>query len=150
MPEMNDYVRKEVFDARMDRMEMLLEKTVTEIKAENTKFREDMRTEFGNFKKEVTVEIDGIKQELGNLRTEIGEVKNETRLLSVRIDSQENVLYWGFSIFGIIFASAVIIPAVVAFIKKLFTPSVSLEDIERIAKEVTARAIAELQGGQIK
>ena len=41
MPE--EYVKKDVFDARMDRMEALLEKTLIEIKSEVGQLRSEMK-----------------------------------------------------------------------------------------------------------
>ena len=172
----SDYIRKEVFDARMDRMEMLLEKTVTEIKAyvdkaisdlkaenakfrdeiraENAKFRDEIRAENAKFRDEIKVEINGmkveiagVKTELSSLKAEVHEVRNETRLLSARIDSLENVFYWGLGCFGIILASAVIVPAILGFLKKLFTPSVTIEDVERIVNTAIANHLASTRGG---
>ena len=154
----SDYIRKDVFDARMDRMEMLLQKTVTEIKAyvdkaisdmkdeiraENAKFRDEVKVEINGMK----VEIAGIKTELSALKAEIHDVRNETRLLSTRIDSLENVFYWGLGGFGIILASAVIVPAILGFLKKFFTPPVTIEDVERIVNTAITNHLASTRGG---
>ncbi len=152
----NEYIRKDVFDARMDRMEILLEKTVieiksyvdnaiSEIKAENAKFHDEVRAENAKLRDEIRIEIAGIKTEIGELRTEIGEVRNDVRLLSARVDSLENVFYWGLGGFGIILASAVIVPAILGFLKKLFQPSVTIEDVERI---VNAAISQHMRGGK--
>ncbi|MBR1437615.1 MAG: hypothetical protein IJ587_03675 [Synergistaceae bacterium] len=116
------YVRKDVFDARMDRMEMLLEKTTLEIKSY-------------------------VDKAVGELRAEIIHNRNDIQVLTARVDSLENVFYWGLSGFGIILASAVIIPAIVGFLKKLFQPSVTIEEIQRlIDTAITTR----LSGGESK
>lgn len=143
------YVRKDVFDARMDRMEILLEKTVIEIKsyvdnaigemrAENAKFHDEIRAEIG----EIRAEIGGLRSEIGELRAEIRDVKNDIRLLTARVDSLENVFYWGLGGFGIILASAVIVPAIIGFLRKLFTPSVPIEEIERVVNAAIAKHLS--------
>ena len=69
------YVLKDVFDARMDRMEMLLEKTLLEMKADNEKLRSEMKAENEKLRNEMTAEISGlhdkINQEVGGLRNEM-------------------------------------------------------------------------------
>ena len=125
------YVRKHVFDARMDRLEMLLEKTTVEIKAYVDKAVGEIKAENAQFKSEI--------------RAEIGEVRNDIRVLTARVASLENVFYWGLGGFAVILASAVIIPSIVGFLKKIFQPSVTLEDVERIVNTAIAN---HLSGGK--
>ena len=125
------YVRKDVFDARMDRLEMLLEKTTVEIKAYVDNAVGEITAENAQFRNEI--------------RAEIGEVRNEIRVLTARVDSLEHVVYWGIGGFGIILASAVLLPAILGFLKKIFQPSVTLEDVERI---VNAAIANHLSGGK--
>ncbi len=134
------YVRKDVFDARMDRMEVLLEKTTVEIKSYVDSAMNDTKSYVNNA-------VRDIKAEIGELRAEIVEVRNDIRVLTARVDSLENVFYWGLGGFGIILASAVIIPAIVGFLKKLFQPSVTIKDVERIVNEAIAQ---HLSGGAAK
>ena len=156
----DDYVRKDVFDARMDRMEMLLEKTtieikayvdtaISEMKAENQQLRNELKTENQQLRNELKTENqqlrDELKTEIRDLRTEIRDVSNEVRLLSTRVDSLENVFYWGLGGFGIILASAILVPAIIGFLKKLFQPSITVEDVERIVEAAIAR---QLSGGR--
>ena len=182
----NVYVRKDVFEARMDRMEMLLEKTVTEIKAyvdnsinemkaenaqlrnelkaENTQLRNELKAENAQLRKEIQdtrselkkeiqdtrtelkIEIDGVRKDLQQtrteLKTEIRDVNNEIKVLTARVDSLEHVFYWGLGGFGIILASAVIFPAMMGFLKKIFTPSVTIEDVERIVNAAISRHLS--------
>lgn len=160
----NVYVRKDVFEARMDRMEMLLEKTVTDIKsyvdnsinemkAENAKFRDEMKAENAQLRKEIQdtrnelkIEIDGVRKDLQETRTElkaeIRDVSAEVRVLTARVNSLEHVFYWGLGGFGIILASAVIFPAMMGFLKKIFTPSVTIEDVERIVNAAISRHLS--------
>ena len=145
MSEVNDYVRKEVFDARMDRMEMLLEKTVLEIKS----YVEKTTGETKAYVEKTTAETKAyVEQATGEIKAEIIELRNEIKVLNTRVDSLEYVIGWGIGGFAVILALAAIIPAFVAFIKKLFKPSVTFEDVERMINESSARLIAELRGGQ--
>ena len=75
----DEFVRKEVFDARMDRMEAIIDKTLIEIKADNEK----LRSEFSTFRAEV--------------RADVNELRGEVHALTAHIQSLE---YWGAIIIG--------------------------------------------------
>ncbi|MBQ9563977.1 MAG: hypothetical protein IJU98_00185 [Synergistaceae bacterium] len=81
-----EFVRKEVFDARMDRMEALMEKTLIEIKADNEK----LRSEFNTFRAEV--------------RADINEIRGDVRVLAAQIGTLEahisTLEYWGAILIG--------------------------------------------------
>ena len=74
-----EFVSKEVFDARMDRMEAIMEKTLMEMKADNEK----LRSEFSTFRAEV--------------RADINEIRGDVHALTAHIQSLE---YWGAIIIG--------------------------------------------------
>ena len=163
MAEANDYVRKEVFDARMDRMEMLLEKTVLEIKSyvekttnETKAYVEKTTNDTKAYVEKTTNDtrayveqaVGEIKAEIGEIRAEIVEIRNDIKVLSTRVDSLEHVIGWGIGGFALVLALAAVIPAFIAFIKKLFKPSVTFEDVQRMIDESSARIITELRGGQ--
>ena len=136
------YVRKDVFDARMDRMEMLLEKTVLEIKAyvdksisETKSYVEksvdEIKAELrqnGNDIKALTVRVDALEQTLG-----------------ARISAVENTLYWWIGLFAIFIAITAFFAPILAFFKKMFKPSVTIEDVERIVNTAIA---THLSGGK--
>ena len=116
------YVRKDVFDARMDRMEMLLEKTTVEIKSY-------------------------VDKAVGELKAEIIHNRNDIQVLNARVNSLENTLFWWIGVFGLIAAFAVFIPPIIGFFKKVFQPSVTIEEIQRlIDTAITTR----LSGGESK
>ena len=56
----DEFVSKEVFNARMDRMEALMEKTLTEMKMEVSSAISTMRSENEKFRAEVKEEINGL------------------------------------------------------------------------------------------
>ena len=116
-----EYVRKDVFDARMDRMEMLMEKTLTEIKADNEKLRSEMNTAISDLRSEMKVldsRIDG---------------------LNMRVDALQTTVYWGFALMGLILAFAVLVPSLLDFFKGLRKPSLTAEDVERMISAALRR-----------
>ena len=136
------YVRKDVFDARMDRLEMLLEKTTVEIKS----YVDNSMAEIKTYVDKSTGETKSyVEKAVGEIKAEVIQNGNDIRVLTARVDSLEHVVYWGIGGFGIILASAVLLPAILGFLKKLFQPSVTLEDVERI---VNAAIANHLSGGK--
>ena len=154
------YVRRDVFEARMDRMEMLLEKTVIEIKAYVDKSTGETKTyvekAIGGLRDEVKSEIGGLRAEFGSLRAEFGslraevvEVKNEVKVLTARVDSMENVLYWGLGLFGIILAVATLLPSILESVRRFIKPTHFKEEMEKIAERVANTVIERhLSGGK--
>ena len=151
------YVRKDVFEARMDRMEMLLEKTVLEIKSYVDKSTGEMKTEIAELRNETKAEIgtlkteigevrNDMKAEIGTLKAEIGEVRSDIKVLTARIASLENVFYWGLGGFAVILASSVLLPAILGFLKHIFRPKIDMEEIkalmQSVAENVVNKAIA--------
>ena len=154
------YVRRDVFEARMDRMEMLLEKTVLEIKSYVDKstgetkayvekaiggLRDEVRSEVGSLRTEMQSEIGGLKKETGGLRAEIAEVKNEVKGLSARVQAVENTLSWWIGLFAILIALLAFATPIADSIKKIFKPSFTLDDIKNI---VRAEIASQSGGGE--
>lgn len=71
----HEYVRKDVFEARMDRMEALLKQTVTEMKYDNLTLKTELKDDMKN-----------LRAELKDLRTEL---KNDIKVLDTKIDAKE-------------------------------------------------------------
>ena len=122
MAENNDvYVRQDVFDARMDRLEILIEKNGIELKAY-----------IDNSINEVKNEIQQVRSDLTG---EIQHLNAEVKVLEGRVDNVVDVVYWGVGGFGVILAAAVFVPMIMGFLKRLFTPSVTIEDVRRVMNE---------------
>ena len=137
---MNDYVRADVFNARMDRMEAILEKSVMEMKADIERFRSEIRAEIGGLRSEMKAEIGGLR---GETREEIGGLRGEIRVLDARLNSLETTVYWGFAIIAFILAFSAFVPAITEFFRSLRKPSVTLEDVERIVNAAINQAKSE-------
>ena len=129
------YVRKDVFDARMDRMEMLLEKTVIEIKSYVDKSTGETKAY--------------VEKAVGEIKAEVQKNGNDMRVLTARVDSMEHVLYWGLGLFGVILTLAAVLPSIIEAVKKLFKPSHTFKEMEKIAERVAGTMIERhLSGGK--
>ncbi|MBR6901650.1 MAG: hypothetical protein IKN30_06275 [Synergistaceae bacterium] len=163
----NVYVRQDVFNARMDRLEILIEKNGTElkayvdnaingVKAENSAAINSavsgLRTEFNAFRKETNEALNSLEaktnEAISGVRAEIRYVGNEVSVLAARVNSLENVVYWGLGGFGIILALAAILPTIVEHLRKVFAPSVTVEDVERIVNAAISKHLANSTGGR--
>ena len=138
------YVRKDVFDARMDRMEMLLEKTVMEIKSYVDKSTGETKAYVEKAMGEIKAEV----QKNGNdIRVLTARVDALEQTLGARIGAVENTLSWWIALFAAFIAITAFISPVVAFFKKVFQPSqpsITLEDVKRVAKEITETTAGEI------
>ena len=117
-----EFVRKDVFDARMDRMEALLEKTLLEMKADNEKLRSEVRE--NNTRLEAKIEVLGTRIDA----------------LDTRIDSVQTTVYWGFALMGLILAFTTFAPALLEFVKSLRRPSFTLADVENMISAAIRQA----------
>ena len=172
------YVRKDVFDARMDRLEILIEKNGTELKAyidnsvnslrnelkgeiqqvrteaknENQQLRTELKTEIQQVRTDLKTEIQQVRTdltgEIQQIKGDIQGIRSEIRVLTGQVDNLVDVVYWGIGGFGVILAAAVILPTIAAFLKKLFVPSVTLEDVERIVNAAINKHLAGITEGK--
>ncbi|MBQ6971518.1 MAG: hypothetical protein IJP86_04095 [Synergistaceae bacterium] len=147
MADEDAYIRRDVFEARMDRMEMLLEKTVLEIKSyvdkstgETRAYVEKSTADTRAYVEKSTADTRAyVEKALTEIKAEIVEVKNDVRVLTARVDSMENVLYWGLGLFGIILALSTMLPTILEYTRKLFKLTPTLEDMERVAETVSEK-----------
>ena len=132
----DEFVKKEVFDARMDRMEALLEKTLIEIKSEVGQLRSEMKES----NTQLRSEMNQLRSEMGQLRTEvrseIGQVHTEIRRLDSRIDSVQTTVYWGFALMGLFVAMLgffiTFAPSIWGMLRKRNRSAVSRREVENI------------------
>ncbi|MBQ9526431.1 MAG: hypothetical protein IJR68_02375 [Fretibacterium sp.] len=119
MPE--ELVRKEVFDARMDRMEALLEKTLMEMKADNEKLRSEVREGINGLRGKMRENIARLET-----RIEVGNARIDA--VNMRIDGVQTTICWGFAIVAIVLA---FLPTIQDWRKMFRKPPVTMEDVER-------------------
>lgn len=118
-----EFIRKDIFDARMDRMEALLEKTLIELKADNEKLRSELKTEILEVKGDINV------------------INTRINGIDTRISDLQTVVYWGFAIIGFFIAFVSLAPSVGDFLKNFRRPSVSISDVERIVNAAINKAL---------
>ena len=162
------YVRKDVFEARMDRMEMLLEKTVLEIKSyvdkstgETKVYVEKSLAETKAYVEKSVADTQAyVEKAVGEMKADIADVKNDVKFLTARVDALEqtlgaritaveNTLVWWIGIFAALIGLSAFVTPIASSIKKLFQPPITLEDMEQVAERV-ANAVIErhLSGGK--
>ena len=102
---MNEYVRKDVFAARMDRMEALLAQTLAEIRLDNVKLRSELKDAMKSLHSELKDDIKGVRSEL---KEDISELRSDIRVINARLDTQQTKFGWYLAIFGLIITVAVV------------------------------------------
>ena len=113
-----EFVNKEVFDARMDRMEAIMEKTLMEMKADNEKLRSE------------------VKEEVNGLRSEIRMFDTRVDALGSRIDTVQTTISCGFAIIAIVLAC---LSTIQNWHRMFHKPAVTMEDVERAISAAIAQ-----------
>lgn len=131
----SEFVRKDIFDARMDRMEALLEKTLFEIKADNEKLRSEVNTAVSQMK----ADNEKLRSEMreNNLRLEAKIEAQSIRInsLDTRLDTLQTSVYWGFAVLTVAIGCISLLPAIGDFLKNFRKPSVTLDDVKAVVNE---------------
>lgn len=125
-PTPDGYVRQDVFDARMDRMEALLEKTLIEIKSEIATFKSEVREDIATFKSEVKEDIATFKSEMkeenaalrAEMKKDVGRLETKIEVLTARVDTLQNWQYWQIAWFGLLIASVVFVPSLLRYLER--------------------------------
>ena len=160
----DEFVKKEVFDARMDRMEALLEKTLIEMQSEIGQLRSDVKAESGALRSEVNEKVGTLQGEMEQLRSDVNEkfgtFQAEIRVLDtkissldIRIDSVQTTVYWGFALMGLFVAVLgffiTFAPSIWGMLRKRNRSTVSRKEVENIVNASFDRYLAQtlsLQG----
>ena len=104
--DMSVYVRKDVFEAKMETLEAKMDAFMAEIR--------------GEFK--------AVNKQFEAVNKQFEAVNN-------RIDDLKTVIYWGISILGLILGFAIFAPSFGEFLKNLRQPSLTVEDVKRLIAE---------------
>ena len=123
-----DYVRQDVFDAHMRRiderfnsMEILIDKKLTELRAD------------------LDVRFEKIESRFAQVESRFAQVNSRFDAVDTRLHNVETNIYWGFGFFALILAFLTFSPVVKA-LQNLFKPAVTLEDVERIVQAAIKQA----------
>ena len=158
------YVRRDVFEARMDRMEMLLEKTVLEIKSyvdkstgETKAYVEKATADTRAYVEKATADTRAyVEKTVSEIKAQAEKNGNDIKALTVRVDALEktlgarisaveSTLSWWIGLFAILIALLAFATPIADSIKKLFKPSFTLDDIKNI---VRAEIASQSGGGE--
>ncbi|MBR0079058.1 MAG: hypothetical protein IJP69_01655 [Synergistaceae bacterium] len=116
----DNFVTVEVFNARMDRLEAVLEKNLAVMQQQNAEFMVKMQNEMNNFKTEVRNDINDFKKEVHSefdkVHAEIGVLQRDVEGLKHDVVGLYHWDYWLLSIILVVFA----MPQIVAGVKSLF------------------------------
>ena len=130
-----EYVTKEVFDARMDRMEALLEKTLIEMKADNEKFRRELRENVVRLESKINAVNDNLELKINAVNSELG-TKIEAQNIRIdktnaRIDRLHPSIFLFFFITIMFIAILARIISLAGFFEKSSKPQITtMEDVE--------------------
>ena len=118
------YITVELFNARMERLEAIIERNLaitradiadfkSEIKAEISGVRSELKADIANVHSELKSEIASVRSEL---KAEIADVRSEVRIQSTRIDNLVHWNYWFIALFVAFF----LMPSVIEGIRSTF------------------------------
>ncbi|MBQ3627381.1 MAG: hypothetical protein II948_11660 [Synergistaceae bacterium] len=134
-PNGSDYVRQDVFDAHMRRiderfnsMEILIDKKLTELRADLDVRFEKIESRFAQ-----------VESRFAQVESRFAQVNSRFDAVDTRLHNVETNIYWGFGFFALILAFLTFSPVVKA-LQNLFKPAVTLEDVERIVQAAIKQA----------
>ena len=121
-PDMEVYLRKDVFEASMNAFMTEMRSGFREI---NTRL-DAMDKRINDMYSSLNARIDDVNNSLSKRIDDYQTATNN------RIEDLKTTVYWGFTFLGLILAFAVLGPSVTEMIKTLRKPSLTLEDIEKL------------------
>ena len=126
--DMSVYVRQDVFDARMDRLEAMNEKNLIRLEGMINALSEKVD---GNFNA-LSERIDGNFKALSG---RIDALSGRMDGFDYKIDVLQTVIYWGLGILSLLVGSFVLAPLFGSIAQKLRSPSLTVEDVKRLIAE---------------
>ena len=140
----NEYLRKDVFEARMDALEARMNALIAEMRLANEQLRTELRNEMQNTRTELQKEIQDTRNELrnevremnDNLSKRIDANSTAIAINSSRIDSLTHAIYWLWGAFA----------ALLAVLTLLLTKHYELttERIEKVSQEVAEKVARQI------
>ena len=115
------YVRQDVFDAKMEA------------------FMAEIRGEF----QKINIKFEALDKRISDSEAHTSNrIEDLKATTSNRIEDLKTMVYWGFSILGLLVAFAIFAPSLGEFLRNLRRPSITLEDVKRLIEENNARISA--------
>ena len=109
----NIYVREDVFHARMDKLEAVIERNLAITRADIADFKAEINSKIADVRTELKTEIANVHSEL---KTEIADLRSDVRVQSSRID---NLVHWNSWIIAI-FVAFFMMPSVIEGVRAVF------------------------------
>ena len=114
--DMNVYVRQDVFDAKI----------------------EALRTEIQLGFQMINTKFEALDRRMADMDRRITDVENHA---FNRHEDLKTMIYWGFSILGLLIAFAIFAPAFSEFLRNLRKPSITLDDVRKLIEENNAKVL---------
>lgn len=114
--DVNVYVRQDVFDAKI----------------------EALRTEIQLGFQMVNTKLEALDRRITDVDRRITDVENHA---FNRHEDLKTMIYWGFSILGLLIAFAIFAPAFGEFLRNIRKPSITLDDVRRLIEENNAKIL---------
>ena len=116
--DMSVYVRQDVFDAKMEA------------------FMSEIRGEF----QVINAKLEALDKRITDVETHLSNrITDIEKNMSNRIDDLKTMVYWGFSLIGLLVSFAILAPSLGEFLRTLRKPSLTLEDVKRLIEENNLR-----------
>ncbi len=123
MTSSDNFVTIEMFNARMDRLEAIVEKNVALIQKENAEFRMQVQKDIATFKDEIRADMNNFKSEMHSgfdkVHGEIGVLQRDVEGLKHDVTGLYHWDYWLLSIILIVFVMPQFIMGIQSFFKAL-------------------------------
>ena len=109
----NIYVREDVFHARIDKLEAVIERNLAITRADIADFKAEINSKIADVRSELKTEITNTRSEL---KAEIADLRSDVRVQSSRID---NLVHWNYWIIAL-FVAFFMMPSVIEGIRSVF------------------------------
>ena len=134
------YVRKDVFEARMDRQEAIAEKNVIRLEGKIDSLERKLDSNVirleGKIDSNITRLEGKIEANFAEFKALANEIKGDVKALNTRINNIETVVYWGIGVLALLAAVIAVLPLLTKFINEIRRPSMTADDVERIVRRV--------------
>ncbi|MBQ6908955.1 MAG: DUF1640 domain-containing protein, partial [Synergistaceae bacterium] len=158
----DEYVRKDVFDARMDRLETIIRESNARIENKIDSVEQKLNAKIDGVEQKLNAKIDGVEQKLNaridgveqklNARIDgveqkldkvATELRAEIMVNSARIEGVQTSVYWCFSAIAIIAALVALVPKMSGMFKgfSLRSSSLTVDEIKAIVDDAVKQAL---------
>ena len=147
----DEYVRKDVFDARMDRLETIIRESNARIENKIDSVEQKLNAKIDGVEQKLNAKIDGVEQKLNaridgveqKLDKVATELRAEIMVNSARIEGVQTSVYWCFSAIAIIAALVALVPKMSGMFKgfSLRSSSLTVDEIKAIVDDAVKQAL---------